>query len=250
VRRQRSRFGLILPVIPLAASHGRVLEALGIAHSASHAGGAGAHAGLARISGYATRPRLAALGLLTAGAAATVLTLPGGHDRGQGAALGAPPAHAAAAPAKATSQRSVLTAYHSGRKAPSHAGAPPRAASGRTGGLRPTGHDWSPQAGPPPAGAPPQAVQPHARKTPAVADPPNTDSPAPPSTKPSPTTPTTPMPAPAPPSSPPASACGPNGEGGGNAWGHCRGPDGLPPPAEEHRQGEGVPGGPKQGPGG
>ena len=135
MRRQRSRFGLILPVIPLAASHGSVLEALGIAHGASHAGGATAHSGLARISGYATRPRIAALGLLTAGAAATVLTLPGGHDRGQGAELGAPPVHAAAAPAKATKQRSVLAAYHSGRKAQSHTRVHPRAANGRTEGL-------------------------------------------------------------------------------------------------------------------
>ena len=285
VRRQRSRFGLILPVIPLAASHGGVLEALGIAHGASHAGGATAHAGgatahaggatahaggatahaggatahaggatahagLARIGGYATRPRIAVLGLLTAGAAATVLTLPGGHHRGQGAELGAPPVHAAAAPPTATRQRSVLAAYHSGRKTQSHARVQPRAAGGRTDGLLPTGHGRSPRTAPPPAGAPPQTVQPHAHKTPAAADPPKTESPSPPSTKPSPTTPITSTPAPAPPSAPPAGACAPNGQGGGNAWGHCKGPDGLPPPAEENRQGQGVPGGPNHGPGG
>lgn len=259
VRRQRSRFGLILPVIPLAASHGSVLKALGISHAASHAGvaahaGGSAHAGLARLAGYAARPRIAALSLLTAGAAAGLLTIPGGHDRGEAAKPGAPPAHATALPAqaqaqaKAASRRSVLAAYHTGHKSQSHTTTHPRPAIRRTEGRAPSQQPGAPGNQQPSGGAPPQTVKPHARKTPTATDPPKTGSPSPPSAKPVPTPPTTSTPAP--PATPPAGGCGPNGQGGGNAWGHCKGPDGLPPPAEEHRQGEGVPGGPKHGPGG
>jgi RNA polymerase sigma factor (sigma-70 family) len=255
VRRQRSRFGLILPVIPLAASHGRVLEALGIANGASHAGvaahaGGSAHAGLARFAGYATRPRIAALSLLTAGATAGLLIVPGGSERGHRAEPAAPPAQTAAAAAKAATHSAVLAAYHSGRMTQGHTAAHPHPAARRTEGRVPAQQHVSPPNQPPVDGAPPQIVKPHTRQTPAATNPPKSGSPSPPSAKPAPTPPTASTPTPAPPGAPPAGACGPKGQGGGNAWGLCKGPDGLPPPAEEHTQGNGVPGGSNHQPGG
>jgi RNA polymerase sigma factor (sigma-70 family) len=258
VRRQRARFGLILPVIPLASSHDAVLAALGLGGGASHAAAAG-HAGAvhaaagggraARFWAYVARPRVGAIAALTAGAAAGVIVATGGHER-HAVAPGATPAQAATPTTKVAGARSARATHHAASKHPgkpaAHATSHPQAqARTAPGAVRhPTNQSQPvPITHQVPKGTPKAP----ARQTPPSASPktPPSSPPAsrptnPPATTP-PTSTATPPPTPA-----PESSCGPNGQGGGHAWGHCKGPDGLPPPAEEHSQGQGDPGGPKK----
>jgi RNA polymerase sigma factor (sigma-70 family) len=268
VRRQRARFGLILPVIPLAASHHGVLSALGLAGGASHAAGNGAaHAGAvqagavhaaaggsraARLGAYATRPRVTALGLLTAGAtAAGVAIFAGGHGR-HAVERVVPPARAATPTAAAvaaktrapTAHRAAASQHHPTRTTVAHRSKPsgmvqqpsePNKVLAPT-PQTPTGTSPAPKA--PNRNAPTGSNPP--THTPQGSNPPASSHPTDPPTTSPPTSTGTP-----PPTTTPQSSCGPNGQGGGHAWGHCKGPDGLPPPAEEHSQGQGDPGGPK-----
>jgi RNA polymerase sigma factor (sigma-70 family) len=262
VRRQRARFGLILPVIPLTTSHGAVLSALGLGgNGASHVAAAAANGGavhaaagggrMARWAAYATRPRVAAIAALTAGTAGVAI-ITGGHDRHAVAPI-VPPAQAAAPTAKAAAKTLAPTPHRTAVSQRHRQPAARGAAQHRKGAPgpamlvhQPTGHSPvapSPQS---PTGTPPTSPvrnAPGGSNPPAgtpQGSPPSSSKPAdPPGTTP-PTSTGTPPPTPQ-----PESSCGPNGQGGGHAWGHCKGPDGLPPPAEEHRQGQGDPGGPK-----
>ena len=259
VRRQRARFGLILPVIPLASSHGAVLSALGLGTGASHAAGAG-HAGaihaaagggrLARLSAYVVRPRIAAIAALTAGAAAGIAIVTGGpgHERSALSPV-VPPAHAATPATKvAASTRLPTTVHRASSRHPRRSATHQRRVTHVAPGIirRPDAHTQPVPVAP---RGPNSAPRSPARQAPPSASP-KTPQSSPPASRPS------DPPATAPPAStgtppgapPPASSCGPNGQGGGHAWGHCKGPDGLPPPAEEHSQGQGDPGGPKHAP--
>jgi len=245
VRRQRERFGLILPVVPLAASHTGVLGALGLGNGASHAAGA-AHAGaahtagsgvshivtgrLGRLTAHAVRPRIAVIGALTAGAAVSAVMITGGHER-HAIDRAVPPAAAAATPAKAAA-KPVAVAAHRARRKSHH-----RAAT-RTVAVRHV-EATAPAAIIPPAQTQPVATEPPQSPAPEAPKPIH-HKPAKPSPPPKPPAGTTPAPS----ETPPTTQCGPNGQGDGNAWGHCKGPDGRPPPAEEHSQGDGAPSGP------
>lgn len=251
VRRQRARFGLILPVIPLAGSHGGALAALGLGHGASNAAGA-ANAGaggashvvpgrLGRLAGHAARPRVAAIGALTAGAAVGLVMITGGHEHGVKQVL--PRAQAPAPQAARAYKAAALAADRVARNAQRQPAGTPRAADRGRRAQAPAATNRPPQARTPLAAEPPQAPQPGVPQRPVSRAPPSNPSPTPPvSAKPRPSPPTGSTPAPAP--TPRPTSCGPKGQGGGNAWGLCRGPDGLPAPAEEHRQGDGTPGGP------
>jgi RNA polymerase sigma factor (sigma-70 family) len=251
VRRQRARFGLILPVIPLAASHGGALAALGLGKAAAPAAGAAhgsaAHTALGgtshvargpfpRLAAHVARPRVAAIGALTAGAAVSLVLITGGHGR-HGAEPAVPPAQAAALPAKGAATP-VATATHRARRRAKLQAAASRGAPRRAGAQNPAALIRQPQALTPPASEPrqapaPGAPQPRVRQAPPAASPPVSG----------PAHPLIPGPAPAPAPPPPGTACGPSGQGSGNAWGRCKGPDGLPTPAEQNRQGTGTPGG-------
>lgn len=257
VRGQRAALGLILPVIPLAAGQGGALGALGLGNGVSHASQA-AHAGAAhtvssglphfvpaRLALHAGRPRIAALGALAAGAAAGLVLVTGGGERRHGSEPLVPPAQAApAASAHAATKAATLVA-HDARAAHRQPGASrvhkPHGRANRPAAIIPPA-DRKPPAGDPPSVPKTESPKRHVREAP-----PKSSAPAPGPTKPTPGAPTGSTPAPSPP--PPAASCGPKGQGGGNAWGLCKGPDGLPPPAEEHRQGSGVPGGPSHNPG-
>jgi RNA polymerase sigma factor (sigma-70 family) len=272
VRRQRARFGLILPVIPLASSHGAVLSALGLGGGASYAGAAAANGGaavhaatggsrVARWTAYAARPRFAAVAALTAGAtAAGVAVFAGGHERHAVAPVVPPAAQAATPTAKvAAATKTVARPTHRAAAASTrhrHAGAP-LAARHHKRAEAPSGPVVHQPSGQNPVSPAPQSPtrtpKGPGQKTPTPSNPPaktpQTSSPpaVPPGVQPTNPAPATPPPASTvtpPQAPPPASSCGPNGQGGGNAWGHCKGSDGLPPPAEDHRQGRGDPGGP------
>lgn len=249
VRRQRARFGLILPVIPLATSHGAVLSALGLGTGATHAAAGAGRA--ARWAAYAMRPRVAVVAALTAGAtAAGLATILGGHDR-HGVTPGVAPVQAATPSTRVAAKTRAPVAHHAAasrrhrpaavRPAAHHRRAAAVVVHQQPGGQSPaaTMPPKSPAATPPrspvrraPAPSNPPARTPHA-------SPPSPRPTSPPATTP-PTSTGTPPPAP-----PPSTSCGSNGQGGGNGWGHCKGPDGLPPPAEQHSQGNGPPGGKK-----
>jgi RNA polymerase sigma factor (sigma-70 family) len=254
VRRQRRRFGLILPVIPLASSHHAVLSALGLggsgaSHAASGAAAGGGHVG--RLTAWAARPRLTVLAALTAGAtAAGVALFAGGHGKHASEAV-VPPAQAAA-PTTGVAGKTVVRQAHRAAAASSAKHHRRSALKGAMGHPK-RAHQPSTRNDPTSAPAPqrsPTGTQPprspirHAPgpSKPRSQTPPGSGSPsAPRPTSPPATSPPTSTGTPAP---PPSSSCGPNGQGGGNAWGHCKGSDGLPPPAENHRQGDGNPGGP------
>jgi RNA polymerase sigma factor (sigma-70 family) len=270
LRRQRRGLAVILPVIPLATLHGRVLGALGLGNGASHAVAAASHAGaghsatvgashaatgrLAWVAAHAARPRLAAIAALTAGAATSLVMLTTGHRHkavmppAEAAApkvaphRAAPGAHRAARPAHRAAHRTGPTAHaaalashraarksHVPRTGKSPAGGRQRGPSTGNAIRRPKTH--TPAASkPPPAGKPAPNRPPNSK--PPKSAPPSSAPTQPPSGS----TGSTPAPSPSP------APCAPNGQGHG--WGHCKGPDGLPPPAEQHRQGSGSPGGP------
>ena len=256
VRRQRRRVAVILPVFLTGAMHERILATLGLGHGAagtagaasgaSHAGAASgaSHAGAASGASHAgsaaaaplkgarlahlARPRLAALAALATGAAVAASLLIGGHARK--AAEPAVPRAQAAPPKPAHSHPVARSAHHA---APAH-----RSQHHHPAAVHHT--HAAPQAAPPAGGltpAPPRPAPPSKPAPPKKSPPSN-----PPTARPKPPPPVVPVSSP--PASPPAS-CAPSGNGGGHAWGRCRGADGLPAPAELHRQGHGVPGGPK-----
>jgi RNA polymerase sigma factor (sigma-70 family) len=255
VRRQRRRFGLILPVIPLASSHHAVLSALGlgggVSHSASGAAAGGGHVG--RLGAWAARPRLTVLAALTAGATAAGVAVFAGGGGKHAVERVVPPARAAT-PTAAVAGKAVVRHVHRAAATSSARQHRKRAVKAATGNPklahRPTARN-DPAAAPAPQRSPrgtqpprsptrnsPAPSKPHSQTPPGPGSRPAPRPTNPPATSP-PTSTGTPAPAP-----PPTSSCGPNGEGGGSAWGHCKGPDGLPPPAENHRQGDGDPGGP------
>jgi RNA polymerase sigma factor (sigma-70 family) len=259
VRRQRARFGLILPVIPLASSHGAVLSALGLGSGAAHPaaatnGGAAVHAAadgshVSRLAAYAMRPRVAAIAALTAGATAAGVALTTGGQHRHALEPVVPPAQAAT-PTTRVAAKTVVRPVHRATASKHHRQAAAKAAVLHPKGAhspsvlvhQPGGHNPVSTAPPKsPTGTPPRSPT---RNAPAPSKPPERTPQGSSPQSPKPTNP----PATTPPTStgipPPTSSCGPNGQGGGHAWGHCKGPDGLPPPAEDHRQGDGVPGGP------
>jgi RNA polymerase sigma factor (sigma-70 family) len=238
VRRQRRAAAVIIPVIPVADVHAHVLGPLGL-EGASHVGVVAQSAAgrVGRLTGYLTRPRAAVFAALgTATAATLALVLSGDPDRA--AAPAVPPAQAVAPTIAAGPPAKHASLPAHGRRAER-----PVRSAGRASPLTEPVRARTPAPAPDtPREQPPPKSEPRAAPplTAPPQSPPKAPANSPPSARPGPQS--SPSPQPVVPPQQPAPPCRPNGNGQGNAWGLCRGSDGLPAPAEEHRQSDVSPG--------